>query len=130
MAMFKFIINRKHKEALKLYKVIPSEILYEITRGEWRISAADRETCEYALAVAGCIVREVYKIEMDKWEKVEKTKAYKADTRRWEKTTRLRWRFSGKIADEALREKCIGKRHCNKRGHITPVVPITIGDLR
>ena len=130
MAMFKFIINRKHKKARKLHKIVSDEKLYEITRGEWNINAKIRETCEYALAVADCSVKEVYKIETDKWEKVKNAKVYNSKTGKCEITKKIRWRFSGRIADEALRQKCVGKRHANKRGHITSVVPIDIKELQ
>ena len=116
MAMFKFIINRKHKEALKLHKVIPPEKLYEMTRGEWRASAKIRETCEYAFAVADYVIKEVYKIDMDKWEEITHGK--------W----KGRWRFEGKVADEWLRSQCIDKEH-RIQGYGRAIVPVDPNDL-
>ena len=114
MKMLKFIISQKYKENMS-----PEE-LYDITRQAWAPQNASYERRQveeygYAVAVADYIVREVYKIH--KWEPVMDDGIEK-------------WRFIGELADEALRNQCIGKEHRNEPGNISPVFPITLDDLR
>ena len=114
MKMLKFIINHKYKENMS------PEDLYDITRQAWAPQNASYERRQveeygYAVAVADYIVREVYKIH--KWEPVMDDGVEK-------------WRFIGELADESLHSQCIGKEHRNEQGNQSPVVPITLDDLR
>ena len=121
MKMLNFIITNKYNDYMDSRTVMPPAKLYEITQGEWKtksVSETVRKNAEYALAVANGIVLEVYKIDKYKWEKLEKGKL------------RDRWIFQGGLADVKLRVQCIGKKHKNKQGNQSPVVPVTISDLR
>ena len=114
MKMLKFIISHKYQENMS-----PEE-LYDITRQAWAPQNASQERRQveeygYALAVANHIVKEVYKIH--KWEPV------------MDKGSE-RWRFIGELADEALRNQCIGKEHRNEPGNISPVFPVTLDELQ
>ena len=66
--------------------------LYETTRGTWKVES--RESLQYAMAVAGGEVKEVYEIDPGEWESVGDR----------------RWRFSGALANEKIRSQCIGRR--------------------
>lgn len=91
--------------------------LYDATRGEWRIGEERRNTEQYkhAVAVANQKVVEVYRIQS--WEPVTMEDG------------QIRWMFSGILADENIRKKCIGKRSVNRPGHADPVVSIDLEEL-
>ena len=121
MKMLKFIINNKYNDYMNSQTVMPPAKLYEITRGEWNMNFVGetvRKDAEYALAVANGIVLEVYKIDKHKWEKIEGGELSG------------RWVFQGGLAEIEIREKCIGKKHKNEQGNQSPVVPVTLDDLR
>ena len=114
MKMLKFIISQKYKENMS-----PEE-LYDITRQAWAPQNASYERRQveeygYAVAVANYIVKEVYKIHT--WEPVMDGGIEK-------------WRFIGELADEPLRNQCIGKEHRNEMGNISPVFPVTLDELQ
>ena len=64
--------------------------LYEAARGEWDSIPAH---IKYALPVVGSEVKDVYEIDPDKWERVGD-----------------KWRFSGVLASEAIRNRCRGRK--------------------
>jgi len=78
--------------------------LYEASRGAWRVGSR-REAANYAFAVAGEMVREVY--EIHSWHRAGTTPyrikpfdSFVVDGR---------WEFVGKLAPEAIRSKFKGK---------------------
>ena len=81
-----------------------SEELYEATRGTWRVNPARVKGAEFALSVFKGVVREVYKI--DEWKFAGIIKG------------RNRYDFTGKVADEGIRDKYLHKSVSNywKRG--------------
>lgn len=81
-----------------------TEDLYEITRGNWVISA-NRNKARYAFALRNGVVLQVYHIEQ--WEPVK--------ARSSEQKRQNRWRFIGKIAIDM--ERYIGK---SVASYITP----------
>lgn len=76
--------------------------LYEATRGTWVVSPR-REKAEYALAVVGGVVREVYRIRA--WHPAN-TIPYRT---RADLTGDGRWEFEGAVADDAVRRKYVGQ---------------------
>ncbi|MCB1896971.1 MAG: hypothetical protein KDF95_17165 [Rhodocyclaceae bacterium] len=80
------------------------EVLYELTRGAWRIGADKRAKLRYALAVADGEVREVYRI--DAWHEAGTT-AYL--TRPADEVAQPgRWEFTGEVASASAREALLG----------------------
>ncbi len=80
-------INNTYTEGIK------GNDLYEITRQAWTAKLEEVKNIDYALAVYNTNILEVYKI--DNWEKS------KYDSNRIV--------FNGKVADEDIRKKYIGK---------------------
>ena len=82
------------------------QALYDATRSAW-IIGKQRRSARYALAVYKRVVREVY--EIAGWHKGGSTMRIKdADGRRPPESER--WEFVGKVADEAVRKKYIGRK--------------------
>lgn len=79
--------------------------LYEITRGYWRVSLDSVKDIEYALAVSGGEILEVYKIAA--WFPAETT-LRSVETPSENVENRLE--FVGKIAPKKICEKYIGKK--------------------
>lgn len=77
--------------------------LYDCTRGIWKMSKEKRGNVEFAFALYHGIVKEVYEIE-DWFD--ELTTEYKF---RKPEPTGKRSEFVGKVADEEIRKKYIGK---------------------
>lgn len=83
----------------KLYRPgISSDDLYEVTRRAWKVGTR-REAAEFACAVFQGVVCEVY--EIGHWRI--------ASQREGESWTGDRWEFVGKIADESVRSKYLGR---------------------
>ena len=84
----------------KLYRpgMSPDE-LYESTRRAWRARGRRRDTARFACAVFEGVVREVY--EIGQWRKASprEGEAWKGD----------RWEFAGKIAEESVRSRYLGR---------------------
>ena len=79
--------------------------LYEKTRGYWRVSLDSVKNVEYALAVAGGEILEVYKITT--WFPAETTlRSVETPSENVEN----RCEFVGNIASEDIRKKYIGKQ--------------------
>lgn len=87
----------------RLYKPdISPQVLYEITRGVWRVSER-RNKAKYAFAVYKGIIREVY--EIDSWHPAQDDSE---DRKKWiedknikvDKVTRQRWQFDGSVSLE------------------------------
>ncbi len=87
------------------YEGISAEALYDFTRGIWKRSLKTVSVADYALSVAYGIVVEVYKI--DRWMSASDTvfTARKVDPKR----AAERVAFEGKVADDSVRNKYIGK---------------------
>jgi hypothetical protein len=88
----------------RLYKPdIRPEMLYEITRGIWRIGER-RNNAKYAFAVYKGIIREVY--EIDSWHSAPRDDS--EERKKWiadkgitiEAVTKLRWQFDGRVSEE------------------------------
>ena len=79
--------------------------LYEATRGVWKVGNR-KNSVEYAFAVYQSVVKEVYKI--NKWHKAGTLKYEIIDHTNVNEYNK-RWEFEGKIADEEIRKKYIGK---------------------
>jgi len=74
--------------------------LYDATRGTWRVGRASVDKIEYAAAVFGGVIREVYQVA--KWLPAEST-LYLDPNRNFEPNDRLE--FVGKIAEDKVRDK-------------------------
>ena len=106
-------INKTYRENMS------SRALYEYTRGFWKRKIESVAVADYALAVAGGEVKEVYKI--DKW-----VKASEADNvlRQYDpKRYADRIAFCGRVASDDIRMKYVGKCVSNlyKFGEANPV---------
>jgi hypothetical protein len=75
--------------------------LYDATRGVWKIGE-NRDNAQYAFAVYGGIVHEVYKIR--EWLPAGTTFNTRGDL-----TDDNRWEFVGEVAEEKIREKYLYK---------------------
>jgi len=102
------------------YEGISAEALYDYTRGIWKRSIKSVSVADYALSVANSIVIEVYKI--DHWIPATETefKMRKIDPKRASE----RIAFVGKVAEDSVRERYIGKSvaYLFKNGAANPVV--------
>ncbi len=88
-----------------------AEELYETTQGWWPVGER-RERADYAFAVSGWVIREVYRI--GEW------REQRPGDRGWGErgaTSQKRWGFSGEIADELARYRNASVRHLFKQGH-------------
>ena len=99
------IISKRYSPGMSADK------LRETTCGNWKLEGEireQRERLQYALAVVRTEVKEVYKIHPGSWGSVGDG----------------RWKFSGEVASEDIRTRCIGRRmtqisygraviHCN-----------------
>ena len=93
----------------KLFKRnISREELYEITRGNWVVSAR-RNKAKYAFSVYNGIVIEVYRI--DRWDQVK--------ARDLKQKTQDRWRFTGEVAVEM--QHYVGKNVASYIGAQNPI---------
>jgi len=93
----------------KLFKRnISKENLYEITRGNWVVSAR-RNKVKYAFSVYNGIVVEVYRI--DRWDQVK--------ARDLKQKTQDRWRFTGEVAAEM--QHYVGKSVASYIGAQNPI---------
>lgn len=97
--------------------------LYEATRIAWKVGPK-RERAKYAFSVYKTVVREVYEIQA--WLPGNSTlrcyrKTYEADDERWE--------FVGRLADESIRKKYIGKSilQYQKPGSQNPIKYVNCG---
>ncbi len=108
----------------KLYRpgMTPQQ-LYEATRGVWKLGP-DKDAAEYALSVAGGVVREVYTV--GSWHGAGTT-AY-ATRPLAEVSIAGRWEFSGKVAPASIRDKYLGKSvaHYFSKGNASPVNYVNI----
>jgi hypothetical protein len=86
-------INKQYTPGMSAKK------LYQATRHAWMVGRR-RENAKFACAVFEGVVREVYEIR--EWRK--------ASSREGEGDVSRRWEFVGKIADESVRSKYLGRR--------------------
>lgn len=96
-----FRINNTYQEDMT-----PLE-LYEMTRGFWKVNFARAKKAELAFAVYGGFVREVYQI-VD-WYKAGTTFMQREDGEENSSWLEDRYEFIGRIVDETIREKYLGK---------------------
>jgi uncharacterized protein len=92
-----------------------AEDLYTCTRGLWRLNKKRAEKAKYIFAVYQGIIKEVF--EVDEW--IEATKAFRNF---WVERLRTqgrnispaehdgRYEFNGRVANESVRNKYVGKR--------------------
>ncbi|MBR2553553.1 MAG: hypothetical protein IKE94_01715 [Aeriscardovia sp.] len=101
------------------YDGMSAEALYDFTRGIWKRKIESVSVADYALSVVYGIVVEVYKI--DHWMPASDTKftARKVDP----KKAAERIAFVGRVAEETVRKRYIGKSVANlyKYGDANPV---------
>jgi hypothetical protein len=85
---------------------ISASELYDCTRGTWRLDRDRAENARFAFAVYRGVVKEVY--EINQWHQ-ELSTEYKS---RQPKQTKLknRFEFVGKVAQDDIRDKYIGKQ--------------------
>lgn len=110
-------INQYYREGMS------SEGLYEATRGVW-VVGKNRSKADYALSIANGIVREVYCI--NSWHPAGTTPYI---TRSIEDVNYPgRWEFVGDVAQQAVREKYLGKSvaHYFKRGAANPIMYVNL----
>jgi uncharacterized protein len=114
-------VNKSFRYSLK-----PIE-LYDITRGIWKIGPEARSNAEYAFAVYGGIVQEVYKI--NSWHPAGTTFTTKQDIMDGYKE-KNRWEFVGNIAEDTVRKKYINANVSSTRvkHHASPIIYINIFD--
>lgn len=112
-------INKLYHDAISV------DELYEVTRGIWRVGIR-REKAEYAFSIYKGIVKEVFIIES--WHPACTT-PYKLRSMieaisNVEKSGR--WEFKGKLAEEKIRNKYIGKsfKEYFKFGASNPIIYI------
>ena len=106
-------INRSYRKGMSALE------LYDVTRGCWKRKIESVQKAEYALSVCFGEVKEVYQI--DCWVTSEKMKR---ETKPYdEELDGGRIAFFGKVADDDIRRKYIGKyvNKLYKRGDVGPV---------
>lgn len=97
--------------------------LYEATRGVWRLGPK-RDRVRIALAVYQGVVKEVFAISA--WHRGDTTPY---STRRFtDPRAKERWEFTGVLADDAVRERYIGKSVAQyfRWGNQNPVVYVNV----
>ncbi len=106
------------------YGMTPQE-LYDVTRSAWKVGEK-REKAEYAFAVYRGIVREVYKIS--RWVPGGTT-MQTGDKEGQRKDELDRWEFVGKVADDVVRKRYLGKsvRHYFSPGAQNPIQYVNVG---
>ncbi len=77
--------------------------LYEATRGAW-VLGIRRKEARYAFSVHKKKILEVYQIEQ--WLPAGTTEYKTRDSKKFDKS---RWEFVGRIAEEAVRKKYVGR---------------------
>ena len=108
------VINRAFR-----YGMTPQE-LYDATRSCWKLGTR-REKAQYAMAIYHGIVREVYVIAG--WVPGGSTMRSDDEDGRHEDMP-TRWEFIGKVADDSVRQKYLGKSvaHHYKRAAQNPIM--------
>ena len=102
---------------------ISSAELYDVTRGVWVIGDR-REKAQYAFAIAGGIIREVY--EIHSWHPAGTT-TYKTRTQN-DVDIEGRWEFVGAIAPPSIREKYVDCSVADyfQKGAANPIIYVNI----
>ncbi len=98
---------------------LTAQQLYDFTRSCWRIGAR-RDAIEYAFAVYQGVVREVYQIAA--WVPGRSTMRHD-DVANENEVDPNRWEFVGKVADQKIRTRYIGRSvsHYSKQGAQNPI---------
>jgi hypothetical protein len=101
-------------------------ILYDYTRGQWRLYKKRAENAEYAFSVYKGEIVEIYKIES--WYKAGETlkRDNKLIKRNVGERVSNRYEFKGTLAEEKIREKYIFKsvKEFFKQGNSNPIIYI------
>ena len=117
-----FRINQAYR------KTMSEELLYNYTRGQWRLSKKNAEKADFGMAVYKGEIIEVYKIL--RWEKAGTTMNRNNKLIRRKPNERIsnRYEFIGELAPNQIREKYIGRsvKHLFKQGNSNPVMYINI----
>jgi hypothetical protein len=94
-------------------------VLYDATRGTWRVKRASVDKTEYAAAIFGGVIREVYRVAA--WLPAEST-LYLDPNRNFEPNGRLE--FVGKVAENATRDQYRWRSvaHLYSRGAANPIM--------
>lgn len=94
------------------------EMLYEATRGVWKVGVA-RSNVDLAFAVSNGIVREVYVV--NQWHPAGTIRYVTRDMK--DVRVKGRWEFIGIPASDKIRNKYIGKSvsHYFQRGNANPI---------
>ena len=100
------------------------ELLYNYTRGQWRLSKERAESAKYGIAVHDGRIIEIYEIE--RWEKAGTTmeRDNTLIARKPKDRLKNRFEFVGEKANNDVREKYVGKsvKHLFKQGNSNPVM--------
>ncbi len=80
--------------------------LYDCTRGIWRLDRDRAERARFGFAIYQGVVKEVY--EIDKWHREGSTEYKNRETP--SSSTKNRFEFVGKVAQDNIREKYIEKQ--------------------
>jgi len=93
--------------------------LYDATRGTWRVKKASVDKTEYAAAIFGGVIREVYRIAT--WLPAEST-LYLDPKRNYEPNSRFE--YVGKVAEKAIRDQYRWRSvaHLYSRGAANPIM--------
>lgn len=84
---------------------MPSDHLYEVTRGVWRVGAR-RTTVKFAFAVFDQVVREVYSVES--WQPAKTAKYVYREQELSARDLSGRWEFVGTVAPDDIRSRYVG----------------------
>ena len=105
-------VSRSYREG------ITGEELYDITRGYWKIDRKRADRVEYVFSVCGGVVKEVYRIK--EWLPAG---TVPRPTLPDAEVPEGRYEFVGEIAEEAIRNKYVGKSIANlyQKGEANPV---------
>jgi hypothetical protein len=100
--------------------------LYDYTRGFWKISLKSSEKVKYGFAIYQGIIQEVY--EIFDWHKAGSTENVRNLDKKELKKIENRIEFTGKIADNKIREKYQFKsvEHYFKKGNSNPIMYLNI----
>ncbi len=104
-------INRSYKETMS------ETALYDVTRGYWKLNLKRAKQAEYAFSVYKGEIKEVYKI--DEWLPAG---SIPRPTLSDAEVPADRYEFTGKVAENAIRNKYVGKSiaHLHRKGDANP----------
>lgn len=104
---------------------IDRNILYDYTRGRWKVNTGRAKNAKYGIAIFKGIVQEVYEIE--DWHKAGTTESSRKPNDRPDlnstKSLKGRYEFTGKLASKEVREKYNYEsvKHYFVKGNANPI---------